>query len=135
MNTFRRAALAAVLLLTAASAAAAPAKEDPAAELAKITQGREPGKPRQCISLPQVYGTQVIPKTALVYRVGSTYYVNQLRSGADALNDDQIMITRTTGTQLCEMDVVHMVDRYTGFMRGFAILGKFVPYPPAPQPH
>jgi hypothetical protein len=127
-----------LLVLAIATCVAAPAyayKDDPAAELAKLTNGRIAGNPQRCIDLPQVYNTQVIDKTTIAYRIGSTYYVNKLRSGAEALNSNDVMVTKTFGSQLCEMDTVDMVDRYGGGRRGFAILGPFIPYKLPPKDH
>ncbi|NID16710.1 hypothetical protein [Luteibacter yeojuensis] len=107
-------------------------KDDPATQLANITKGRVAGKPQRCISLSDVNDSQVIEKTTIVYRVGNTYYVNQLKSGANSLDADNVPVTHTFGSQLCDMDTVNMVDRYGGGSRGFAILGPFVPYKPAP---
>jgi hypothetical protein len=128
------------LLLSVAIAALAtsPAwarKDDPAAQLAKITEGRVAGPAQQCIDLPQVSNTQVIDKTTIAYRIGATYYVNQPRSGAEALNSDDLMVTKTFGAQLCALDSIRMVDRYGGGLRGFVVLGPFVPYKPAPKGH
>lgn len=120
-----------ILLVLAAGAGVAGAtwaKEDPAAKLAKITEGRVAGPPQQCISLAQIYDVQVIDKTTVVYRMGNTYYVNKLKSGASALDSDDIVVTRTYGSQLCAMDSIHMVDRYGAGAPGFAILGPFIPY-------
>lgn len=125
-----------LLLLAAAAGTAGTAwahKEDPAAQLARITQGRVAGEPQHCISLSQVYDTQVIDKTTVVYRVGNIYYVNKLKSGARELNSDDILVTHTFGSQLCEMDTIHMVDRFGGGRSGFAILGPFIPYKPVPK--
>lgn len=102
--------------------------DDPAAKLAKITEGRVAGKPQRCISLSQVNDTQVIDKTTVVYRAGNVYYVNNLKSGASILDSDDILVTHTFGAQLCEMDTIHMVNRFGGGRSGFAILGQFVPY-------
>jgi hypothetical protein len=127
-----------LLALAVAATMAGPAlarHDDPATELAKIKEGRIAGTPQRCISLPQVFNTQVIDKTTIAYRIGSTYYVNQLRSGAEALNSDDVMVTKTFGSQLCELDSVRMVDRYGGGLRGFAVLGPFIPYKPAPKDH
>jgi hypothetical protein len=107
-------------------------KDDPAAELAKLTEGRVAGKPQRCINLPSVTDTRVIDKTTIVYRIGNINYVNQVKSGASALDDDDIAVTHTSGSQLCELDTVKMADRYGGGLRGFAILGPFVPYKAAP---
>ena len=139
MSPSVRSFLPLILPAVAVAAAACPAqafgKDDPAAQLAKITEGRVAVDPRQCIDLPQVYNTQIINKTTIAYRIGNTWYVNKLRSGAEALDSDDVMVTRTFGSQLCELDSVKMVDRYGGFMRGFVVLGPFVPYKPVAKDH
>jgi hypothetical protein len=127
-----------LLVLAVAAGIAGPAwadKDDPAAQLARITEGRVAGAPQNCISLPQVYDTQVIDKTTVVYRIGNTYYVNKLKSGAAELNSDDIMVTRSFGSQLCAMDSIHMVHRYGGGRSGFGILGPFIPYKPVSEGH
>ena len=125
-----------LLVLAAATGFAGPAsshKDDPAAQLAKITEGRVAGAPQRCISLSQVYDAQIIDKTTVVYRIGNIYYVNKLKSGANVLDSDDILVTHTFGSQLCEMDTIHMVNRFGGGRSGFAILGPFVPYKPVPK--
>lgn len=121
-----------ILSASVAVLAASPAwasKDDPAAALAKITDGRVAGKPQRCVDLPQVSNTQIIDKTTIAYRIGPTWYVNQLRSGAPSLDrDDVIMVTDTFGAQLCELDNVKLIDRFAGGLRGFVILGPFIPY-------
>jgi hypothetical protein len=103
-------------------------KDAPPDQLAKITEGRVAGAPQNCISLPQVYGMQIIEKKTIAYRIGSTWYVNQLRSGAESLNSDDVLVTRTFGSQLCSLDTVKLVDRFAGGLRGFVVLGPFTPY-------
>lgn len=122
-----------VAIVGAVSMPAWARKEDPATQLARITEGRIAGASRRCISLSQVYDTQVIDKTTVVYRIGNTYYVNKLKSGAKELRSDDILVTHTFGSQLCEMDTIQMVDRYNGMRVGFAILGPFIPYKAAPK--
>jgi hypothetical protein len=127
-----------LLVLAVAAGITGPAwarKDDPAAELAKITNGRVAGPPQQCISLSQVYDTQVIDKTTVVYQIGKTYYVNRLKSGQNFVDSDDIIVTHTFGSQLCEMDTISMVDRFGGGRRGFAILGPFVPYKAVSEGH
>ncbi|HEY4145048.1 hypothetical protein [Pinirhizobacter sp.] len=106
----------------------AASKHDPAAELAKVLEGRVAGAPVTCINLPQVQSSRVIDHTAIVYDFGSTIYVNYPRGGADSLSSDDILVTKTPGTQLCKMDIVRMVDRSVGFPKGFVSLGPFIPY-------
>lgn len=96
--------------------------------LAKMLEGREAGKPVNCITLSQVTQTTVIDKTAIVYHVGSTLYVNR-PTNADLLDNDDILVTRLWGSQLCSVDTVQLHDRSGGHMwSGFVGLREFVPY-------
>ena len=64
---------------------------------------------------------------ALVYRSGSTLYVNKPRNPED-LDSDDILVIQPSGGQLCRLDMVHTVDRMGHFTTGFINLGDFVPY-------
>ena len=110
------------------AAPAAIAQETPDTQLAKLLEGRVAGAPTDCISLPQARSSRIIDGKAIVYEVGSRLYVNEPSSGAETLDRDDLLVTRTIGTQLCRMDSVNLVDRASRFPRGFVLLGKFVPY-------
>lgn len=118
-------------LIAAAALIAAPAtaseKRDPEAKLAKLLEGRVAGEPQKCIFLPSVRNSQVIDETAIVYRIGGTLWVNRPK-GAESLDDDDILLTRTTGSQLCNIDTVELRDRSSRMFSGFVSLGDFVPY-------
>ena len=119
------------LLLTAALIAApalAAPRDDPDTQLRKALAGRVAGKPTDCISLTSTNSSQIIEGKAIIYRSGSRLYVNEPRSGAESLDDDDILVTRVTGSQLCSIDTVDLVDRASRIQHGFVILGKFVPY-------
>lgn len=119
------------LLLTAALVAApalAAPRDNPDTQLQKALAGRVAGPPTDCISLTGTNSSQIIAGKAIVYRSGSRLYVNEPRSGAKSLHDDDILITRVTGSQLCSIDTVNLVDRGSRIEHGFVILGKFVPY-------
>lgn len=119
------------LILGAALAvapASAIARDTPDAQLAKLLDGRVAGKPTDCISLNTARSSRIIEGKAIVYEVGSRLYVNVPRSGADTLRDDDLLVTKTIGSQLCRMDAVNLVDRSARFPRGFVVLGDFVPY-------
>ena len=120
-------------LIAAAAVAAAPAatareKLDPEAELAKLLEGRVAGEPQNCIPLSTARSSQIIDKTAIVYKVGSTYWVNRPKGGAESLDDDDILVTKTTGNQLCNIDTVELRDSSSRMYAGFVSLGDFVPY-------
>ena len=97
-------------------------------ELAKTLGDRVAGKPVDCIYLPTVTSSRIIDRTAIVYDAGSTIYVNRPRSGADQLNDSDVMVLNLHSSQLCSIDVVHLHDQTSHFMTGFVGLGEFVPY-------
>lgn len=118
------------MLLGAAllAAPAALARDTPEVQLQKLLAGRVAGAPVDCISLSTSRSSRIIDGKAIVYEVGSRLYVNEPSSGASSLDDDDILVTRTSGSQLCRMDTVNLIDRGSRFPRGFVLLGKFVPY-------
>jgi hypothetical protein len=119
--------------LAIAASPAAAARLSPEARLAKLLDGRVAGQPVNCISLATIRSSQVIDGQAIIYRTGaSTFYVNRPRIGADALDDDSILVTRTPTSSLCSLDTVQLVDRASRIPRGFVGLGEFVPYRRAP---
>ena len=113
--------------MLAGPATAAP-RDTPEVQLEKMLAGRVAGKPINCISLMPSNNSTIIDGKAIVYRSGGTLYVNEPRSHPEALRSDDVLVTRTFGSQLCSTDVVHMVDRTAGFFRSPVFLGKFVPY-------
>ncbi|CAH0495180.1 hypothetical protein [Novosphingobium sp. CECT 9465] len=121
-------ALAAGSLLLAGAAADAKPRLTPEQELAKALEGRVAGKPESCLYLPRVTNTRIYDKTAIVYDTGKTLWVNRPESGAGSLDDNDIMVTTPFGSQLCNVDIVRMIDRTAGFWRGSVGLGQFVPY-------
>ena len=118
---------AAGLLASPATAAAKRPKLTGEAKLAQMLEGREAGKPVNCLPLGQSQEMRIIDKTAIVYRYGNTLYVNR-PTNADALDDDDILVTRQTSGQLCRLDTVQLHDRTSQFYSGFVGLQDFVPY-------
>ena len=121
---------AALAALTLPGAATADEKPYPKgeAELAKMLEGRVAGKPVKCLPSSTLGQSTVIDKTAIVYRSGSKLYVNRPRGGADQLSDDEILVTKIYGSQLCNVDKIDLVDRTSRMWSGFVVLGDFVPY-------
>lgn len=115
-----------VALLGAAPVVAKP-KLTPQQELEKLIAGRVAGKPVHCISNFDTREMRILNKTAIVYGRGDTIWVNVPRNAAD-LDDDDILVTHTTGSQLCNLDIVRTVDRVSHFPSGSISLGDFVPY-------
>lgn len=122
-----RAWLAAASLALLALPGAANADPKGEAELAKMLDGRVAGKPVTCLPTRLTRST-VIDGTAIVYRSGSTLYVNRPRTGADQLDSDDILIIKQLSSQLCSIDKIDLVDRGSRMWRGFVVLDAFVPY-------
>lgn len=128
----------ALLILAAASALVTPAaiqakpKLTPQQQLDKLLEGRVAGKPVSCLSTFDTRDMQVIDKTAIVYGTGNVIYVNTT-THPDSLDSDDILVTKTFGSELCSVDTIQLHDRSGGFWRGFVGLDKFVPYRRVPK--
>lgn len=99
----------------------------PQQQFEKIVEGRVAGKPVHCIPHFQTRDMRILDRTAIVYGRGDTIWVNVPRN-ADHLDDDDILVIRSHGSQLCDLDMVRTVDRTGYFPTGFISLGEFVPY-------
>lgn len=128
MRSTTLAILGMALLAAAPLSAEARSKLQPEEKLAKILEGRVAGEASNCISLPSISRTEIIDKTAIVYHAGRTIWVNRPASGAESLNGSATMVTKPTGSQLCSIDTVQLVDGPNRTWRGFVQLGDFVPY-------
>lgn len=122
--------LTAVVVLAASGALAADRPNpEGEAKLAKLLEGRAPGKPVHCINLRTTDSSEIVDGTAIVYKgPGGRLYVNRPRGGAEDLRREDILVTKTVTPQLCNIDVVTLVDSLSRFPRGFVNLGDFVPY-------
>jgi hypothetical protein len=122
--------LAAVLVpLSAAPASNARREATRLANDAKITKALAnltPGAPVPCISLATPMSSSLYGGTILYRNSGRLTYRNDTR-GICGSRDD-ILVTRSWGSQLCRGDVVRTVDRLSGFHTGSCVLGDFVPY-------
>ncbi|PKB19203.1 hypothetical protein B0I00_1433 [Novosphingobium kunmingense] len=126
MRRIGLALIAATLAAGAPSAMAAP-RQTGEERLAKMLEGREAGKPVSCISQMAARDQTVIDKTALVYKSGSTIWVNRPRNAED-VDDDDILVVYPTGGSFCRLDRVQTLDRPGHFITGFLMLDDFVPY-------
>jgi hypothetical protein len=120
--------LAGAMLTTAGVAEAR--QRSPEQQLSRITAGRTAGEPANCIFLREINSTEIIRNTAIVYRMNNgTIYVNHPDSGANFLDRDDILVTDTHSPQLCNVDIVRLLDSGSRMTTGSVGLGKFVPYP------
>ncbi|WP_294318388.1 hypothetical protein [uncultured Sphingomonas sp.] len=123
--------LLSIALLAASTAPVTARERDNAAgeaALSRITDRRDVGKAVDCINLRDIRSSEIVPNTAIVYRMNNgTLFVNRPQGGA-FLDRDDILVTRTIGTQLCRIDIVNLLDRNSRMMSGSLSLGDFVPY-------
>lgn len=120
---------AAVLALGVAAVGTAQARphESGQEQLGKLLEGRVAGTPVSCIPAFANDQVRIIDKTALVYGSGNTIYVNRPRN-PDNLDDDNILVSRRFGSQVCKTDLIRLHDRATRSYSGFVSLENFVPY-------
>jgi hypothetical protein len=103
------------------------AAEKGEAQLAKLIAGRTAGKPRSCIPAQISTRLRVIDNTAIVYDAGKTLWVAR-PDDPRSLNTSDILVIKRYSSELCKQDVIHTVDRMSGFMTGVVFLNDFVPY-------
>lgn len=96
--------------------------------LAKLLEGRVAGKPLSCIRTEPRDRMEVIPGTAYVYGAGHTIYVQRTRDPQRISDNDTLVANRFNATQLCRVDMLTTIDRFTGFFTGAVFFEDFVPY-------
>lgn len=127
-------AIAACALIGGVAEARAP-RQTGEAKLAKIVEGREAGHPVSCLRLNDIRSSRIVDGTAIVYQgMNGTLYINRPASGAPFLHDGLTLVTDTHTDQLCNVDVVRLMDMTSRMPAGSVGLGQFVPYP-APHRH
>ena len=115
------------VLMTAALPGHA-ARLAPEARIAKALDGRVAGKPVDCIPLHQIQSTEIFEGTAILYKLGGTWYLNRPAAGANFLDRDDILVINTHSSNLCSVDIVRLVDQGSHFQSGSLGLGRFIPY-------
>lgn len=118
---------ATALALGVVGAAQARSHESGQEQLDKLLQGRVAGTPVSCIPAFANDQVRIIDKTALVYGSGTTIYVNRPRDPSN-LDDDDILVSRRHGSEICKLDMIRLHDRSTQSFSGIVNLENFVPY-------
>ena len=119
--------LAAAAALATVPLQAAP-RLAPEAQLANLIDGRTGGAPVSCISLREIRSIRIIEGTAIVYRAGSTLYVNRPRTGMESVRKGDALLGRPFSSRLCSTEVLQVFDPTTGIARDSVFLDEFVPY-------
>ena len=119
---------AAALCGAALPASASRVDERGESQLAKLLEGRVAGKAVDCITLRAIDDIEVADGTAILYRSGGRLYVNRPTTDPSLLQRGDVLLTRSTGTRLCSLDTVRVLDQASHLPKGFVALGKFVLY-------
>ncbi|MGI4878761.1 MAG: hypothetical protein ACRYG4_14880 [Janthinobacterium lividum] len=96
-------------------------------ELQKMLSGRSPGAPVSCIDLGFVSNVTVVEGKGIVYNVAGRLFLN-VPEDPSRIRRDDILVTESVGSRLCEHDAVRLLDWSSRIPHGYATLGKFVPY-------
>ena len=119
--------VAVALALLAPAAASAAKRETGEAKLARLIDGRVPGKPVRCLDGSQRRNLEVVDHTALVFKDGDTYYGNR-PAGVRFLTWTDVPVFKIFGDELCTHDIVHLRDRSSGLGGASLSMGEFIPY-------
>ena len=123
--------VAATLLLTGAGSGGAATRTDrferSEARLAELLRGRIAGEPVSCIPQFVADRAEVLEGVAIVYGRGQTVYVARVANPRFPTWND-VVVTQRNGSMACHNDIMHTVDRMTGFMTGALFLQRYVPY-------
>jgi hypothetical protein len=118
-------------MLVIGSAAAADRPEPPlSAKALKLLEGRTAGKPVSCLSLRTVDSSMIVDQTAIIYKASNrVWYVNRPDGGScSALRPQRTLVMHLTMNELCDLDIVRVVDMQSPIEYGACGVGKFVPY-------
>ena len=123
----RYAAIALALTIASATPGATRQSATEQDRLDKALAGLTPGKPVHCLSR-QNAGSLKVYGTRFLYTEGrNRKWLNQTSGGCSRLDDD-IIVSRSTMSQMCRGDFIETHDRAGGMTTGACSLGEFVPY-------
>ncbi|MGQ0660918.1 hypothetical protein [Sphingosinicella sp.] len=120
--------LAAVVLGLAGGMVAAQSTPADEAELAGLLEGWvEAGPSQRCLNFRRAGSIRIVNRTAIVYRIGNTLYVNRPTAGAERLDRRDAIVNRRGLPTLCEGEMIELTDPFSEVVR-LARAGPFVPY-------
>lgn len=95
--------------------------------LQKSLEGLVPGKPVSCVTQGPTIQSQTYDG-AIVYRDGSTRYVNRFGGQCNVRANFDILIVKLYGSQLCRGDIARIVESGAQIERGSCVFDDFTPY-------
>jgi len=122
------------VLATASNAFAGELGAKAQRSLDRAINGRVAGAPVACINPSQIRSTEVVDKTAVLYRMSDgKLYVNRPILGAHNLDHNAVVYTGNRVQPLCSNQFVNLgdPDPRIGWVTASVAMGPFVPYAPA----
>lgn len=99
-----------------------------AAKLAKALEGRVAGKTQNCVSNYGLTGPEIIDQRTMLYRDGSRVWLAELPEECPGMTDDDFLVVRLHGSQICRNDQFFAQRRGTNFPGPSCRFGTFTPY-------
>ena len=94
----------------------------------KAAEVRTVGEPKNCVSTHQIRSTKIIDDSTIDFKmVGGKTYRNSLPYSCSGLRRDEAFSYKTSTSQLCNVDIIRVVENYGGRLQDGAGcgLGKF----------
>ena len=116
----------ALVTATALLAGCAPMNRDSESRAAAIAAAQPVGDPVSCVSTPAIADTRVLDDQTIEFRMrNGDIYLNRLPSRCSGLGFNEGFSYRTSISQLCSVDLIHVLDRGSGIAGPTCGLGHF----------
>ncbi|MBW0144104.1 hypothetical protein [Sphingomicrobium clamense] len=129
---YRQIASIALVAALAGCSAAQPYEmtERNSAKLQAALADKVAGEPEKCLRLDQTRNSQVIDEKHILFKQGSTTYLNQPRMRCPMIDNVgyALLIDPPVGSSICSGDIVKVFDTGTGQTVSGCSLGEFIPY-------
>ena len=121
-------ALVLMLLLFGCAAPEPYAASREQVDLARDLAGRVAGRAETCVGAAPSQSLQIVDPATLVYRTGSTIWVNRLRSPCPGLRPFDTLIVEVRSARYCSGDQVRGLTPGMTIPGPICPLGDFIPY-------
>jgi hypothetical protein len=117
-----------LILLGGCAASGTQSESREQRDLTEELAGRTAGRPERCIPANQGQALRIVDRRTLVYRQGSTIWVNRLDAPCSGLRPLSTLIVDVHGSQYCSGDRVRGLEPGSGIAGPSCPLRDFVPY-------
>ena len=89
---------------------------------------RSVGEPKNCVNTQQIHSTKIINERTIDFKMaGGKTYRNVMAYSCPGLKFEEKFLYKTSTSQLCSVDIIHVLNNYGGSLQQGAGcgLGKF----------